>query len=71
MEIRIPRLLPFTASTTAVDRETRLWIFWFEAEDADGDTLYYGWSFSGNTAWGVHSMEEESLNSNKASKSLG
>ncbi len=57
-----PEITSFTASSTAVEREEVV-EFLVEAEDADGDTLYYTWTFGDN------SLVVESLNSNRASKS--
>ena len=57
-----PEITSFTASSTAVERYEVV-DFLVEAEDADGDTLYYTWTFGDN------SMVAESLNSNRASKS--
>ena len=57
-----PQITSFTASSTAV-APGEMVDFSVEAEDEDGDTLYYTWTFGDN------SMVENSLNSTTASKS--
>lgn len=57
-----PEITSFTASSTTVERY-EIVDFLVDAEDADGDTLYYTWTFGDN------SMVVESLNSSSASKS--
>ena len=57
-----PEITSFTASSTDVDRNWEAVEFLVDAVDADGDKLYYGWSF------GDGEMMAESLNSNRASK---
>ena len=57
-----PEITSFTASSTTVARYEVVDLQ-VEAEDADGDTLYYTWTFGDN------SMVVESLNSSSASKS--
>ncbi|MBC9868925.1 MAG: PKD domain-containing protein [Opitutae bacterium] len=61
-ENRDPNITSFTASSTTVERNEVV-DFLVDAEDADGDTLYYTWTFGDN------SMVVDSLNSNNASKS--
>ena len=56
-----PEITSFTASSTTVE-SYEVVDFLVEAEDPDGDTLYYTWTFGDN------SMVVESLNSNSASK---
>ncbi len=57
-----PDITSFTASSTTVERNEVV-DFLADAEDADGDILYYTWTFGDN------SMVVDSLNSNNASKS--
>lgn len=57
-----PEITSFTASSTTVERY-EIVDFLVDAEDADGDTLYYTWTFGDN------SMVVESLNSSSARKS--
>ncbi len=57
-----PEITSFTASSTKVKRNEVV-DFLVDAEDADGDTLYYTWTFGDN------SMVVGSLNSNSASNS--
>ncbi len=57
-----PDITSFTASSTVVERGEVV-DFLVDAEDADGETLYYTWTF------GDYSMVVDSLNSKRASKS--
>ena len=77
-----PEIMFFTASSTAVELGEMV-NFSVDAEDADGDTLYYFWDFSADTLYfnwnftdggqsfrtwrSVGSMVVENLNSDKAS----
>ncbi len=57
-----PEITSFTASSTAVGRYEMV-EFSVDAEDEDGDTLYYSWTFGDNA------MVVDSLNSNTTNKS--
>ena len=57
-----PEITSFTASSTFVERNEVV-DFLVEAEDADGDPLYYTWTFGDNA------MVADSLNKNSVSKS--
>ena len=61
-----PEITSFTASSTEV-APGEMVDFSVEAEDKDGDTLYYTWTFLSP----YHTLDFENLNSKTASKSFG